>query len=247
MTRRSVIITVVIAIAMLIIGAGLGYGAATTEVKTVTSTVISTKIVTTIVTTTAVVPKEAYGSRILLLGTLGQKIAVGPWEITVVNVSEGPCIKVRKENEWVYYKAPPGMKIVIATVLFKNAGDYEVSLYEFEVWLEPSPTAGVHLKSPLIVTDSGNVYEYKEYMSELEEVKSPSEAKRIDSMCIAIQEELDYDFPTFRGWFKPGDTDIENMMFILPKDEKPVEMVMMYTPEGNRYRLKSIIVVRLSP
>ncbi|MCC6055990.1 MAG: hypothetical protein LM583_04880 [Desulfurococcaceae archaeon] len=111
MTRRSIIITVVIAIAMLIIGAGLGYGAATTEVKTVTSIKI--------VTTTAVVPKEAYGSRILLLGTLGQKIAVGPWEITVVNVSEGPCIKVRKENEWVYYKAPPGMKIVIATVLFK--------------------------------------------------------------------------------------------------------------------------------
>jgi len=36
-------------------------------------------------------------------------------------------------------------------------------------------------------------------------------------------------------------------MFILPKDEKPIEMVMMYTPEGNRYRLKSIIVVRLSP
>jgi len=115
------------------------------------------------------------------------------------------------------------------------------------VWLKPSPTAGIDLELPLIVTDSGNVYEYEEYMSELEEVKSPSEAKRIDSKCIAIQEELDYDFPTFRGWFKPGDTDIENMMFILPKDEKPVEMVMMYTPEGNRYRLKSIIVVRLSP
>jgi hypothetical protein len=243
MTRRSVIITVVIAIAMLIIGAGLGYGVATTEVKTVTSTKI--------VTTTAIVPKEAYGSRILLLGTLGQKIAVGPWEITVVNVSEGPCIKVRKhfENEWAYYKAPPGMKIVIATVLFKNAGDYEVNLYyEFRVGLQSSPYSAVYLALPLIVTDSGNVYEYKEYMPELEEVKSPSEAKRIESMCIAIQEELDYDFPTlFHGRFKPGDTDVENMMFILPKDEKPVEMVMMYTPEGNRYRLKSIIVVRLSP
>jgi hypothetical protein len=239
MTRRSVITTVVIAIVMLIIGAGLGYGAATTEVKTVTSIKIAT--------TTAVVPKEAYGSRILLLGTLGQKITVGPWEITVVNVSEGPCIKVRKENEWAYYKAPPGVKIVIATVLFKNAGDYEVDLDEFKVWLGSSPRAGIHLESPLIVTDSGNVYECEEYMSELEEVKSPSEAKSIDSMCIAIQEELYYDFPTLRGWFKPGDTDIENIMFILPKDEKPVEMVMMYTPEGSRYRLKSIIVVRLSP
>ena len=244
MTRRSVIITVVIAIAMLIIGAGLGYGVATTEVKTVTSTKI--------VTTTAIVPKEAYGSRILLLGTLGQKIAVGPWEITVVNVSEGPCIKVRKhfENEWAYHKAPPGMKIVIATVLFKNAGDYEVSLYyEFRVGLQSSPYSAVYLKLPLIVTDSGNVYEYEEYMHELEEVKSPSEAKRIESMCITIQEELDYDFPTFPSWLKlkPGDTEVENLMFILPKDEKPVEMVMMYTPEGNRYRLKSIIVIRLSP
>jgi hypothetical protein len=85
-------------------------------------------------------------------------------------------------------------------------------------------------------------------MSELEEVKSPSEAKSIESMCIAVQEELDHDFPIFSGWFKPGDTDVENMMFILPKDEKPAEMVMMYTPEGNRYsRLKSIIVVRLTP
>jgi hypothetical protein len=242
MTRRSVIITVVIAIAMLIIGAGLGYGAATTEVRTVTSTKI--------VTTTAVVPKEAYGSRILLLGTLGQKIAVGPWEITVVNVSEGPCIKARKhfENEWAYYKAPPGMKIVIVTVLFKNAGDYEVSLYEFVVWLQSSPYSARYLKLSLIVTDSGNVYEYEEYMSELEEVKSPSEAKSIESMCIAVQEELDHDFPIFSGRLKPGDTDVENMMFILPKDEKPVEMVMMYTPEGNRYsRLKSIIVVRLTP
>jgi hypothetical protein len=240
MTRRSVIITVVIAIAMLIIGAGLGYGVATTEVKTVTSTKI--------VTTTAVVPKEAYGSRILLLGTLGQKIAVGPWEITVINVSEGPCIKARKhfENEWTYYKAPPGMKIVIATVLFKNAGDYEVDLDELIAYLHPRPSAGIYIGIPLIVTDSGNVYEHYDYLSDVEEVKSPSEAKSIENKCITIQE-TDVDFPAISGLLKPGDTDVENVMFILPKDEKPIEMVMMYTPEGNRYRLKSIIVVRLSP
>ena len=240
MTRRSVIITVVIAIAMLIIGAGLGYGAATTEIKTVTSTKI--------VTTTAVVPKEAYGSRILLLGTLGQKIAVGPWEITVINVSEGPCIKARKhfKNEWTYYKAPPGMKIVIATVLFKNAGDYEVDLDELIAYLHPRPSAGIYIGIPLIVTDSGNVYEHYDYLSDVEEVKSPSEAKSIENKCITIQE-TDVDFPAISGLLKPGDTDVENVMFILPKDEKPIEMVMMYTPEGNRYRLKSIIVVRLSP
>jgi hypothetical protein len=68
------------------------------------------------------------------------------------------------ENEWAYYKVPPGMKIVIVTVLFKNAGDYEVSLYEFAVRLTSSPYSAIYLKLPLIVTDSGNVYEYEEYM-----------------------------------------------------------------------------------
>jgi hypothetical protein len=99
---------------MLVVGALLGYGAGVSEVRTATYTYTLVSSVTvartvvesitipttltqtlaTTVTKTIAMPIEVYGSRILILATLGQTIVTGPWEVTVANVSEDPCLKV---------------------------------------------------------------------------------------------------------------------------------------------------------
>jgi hypothetical protein len=71
----------------------------------------------------------------------------------LANVSEGSCLKVYSgfEEEWIYYRAPPGMKFVVVTAIFRNAGDYEASLNEFEEELE-------YHRTPIIATNAGNTF-----------------------------------------------------------------------------------------
>jgi hypothetical protein len=136
------------------------------------------------ITNTATVPIEVYGSRILVLATLGQRFVAGPWEVTIANVSEGPCLKVysgfRFEEELKYHRAP------------------------------------------LIATDAGNTFWRFEDLQDLEHVKSSSEAKALDPLCIAVRNM----FPS-TYILRPGEVSVESMVFVVPKDEKPVELLMI--------------------
>jgi hypothetical protein len=252
--------TVVIALFMLVVGALLGYGAGVSEVRTVTytytlvssvtvaRTVVEsitipttlTQTIATTVTNTIAVPIEVYGSRIIILATLGQTIVAGPWEVAVVNVSEGPCLKVYRgfREEWIYYRAPPGMKFVAVTTIFRNAGDYEANLNEFATEFEERLE---YYRAPLIATNAGNTYWLFEELHNLEQVKSPSEAKALNPLCIAVRNM----FPS-AYILKPGEVSVESMVFVVPKDEKPVELLMIRMLKDPRLTLKTVIAVKLA-
>jgi hypothetical protein len=253
--------TVVIALLMLVVGALLGYGAGVSEVRTATYTYTYTLVssvtvartvvesitiptaltqtIATTVTKTIVVPIEVYGSRILILATLGQTIVASPWEVAIANVSEGPCLKVYRGfgEEWIYYRASPGMKFVAVTTIFRNAGDYEANLNEFATEFEERLE---YHRTPLIATDAGNTYWLFEELHNLEQVKSPSEAKALNPLCIAVRNM----FPS-AYILKPGEVSVESMIFVVPKDEKPVELLMIRMLKDPRLTLKTVIAVKL--
>jgi hypothetical protein len=201
--------TIIITLLMLIVRALLGYGAGVPKVRTATYTytlvsnmtvtrtiVESTTIPTTLtqtlattVTNAVTVPIEAYGSKILILATLGQRFVAGPWEVTIANVSEGLCLKVYSGfgEEWTYYRAPPGMKFVAVTAIFRNAGNYEASLNEFTTEFEEGLE---YYRAPAIVTDAGNTFWLFEELHDLEQVKSISEARALDPLCVAVRSML---------------------------------------------------------
>lgn len=209
-----------------------------TVVESLTISTTLTQTVAITVTKTIAVPIEVCGSRILILATLGQRFVAGPWEVAVANVSEGPCLKVYRGfgEEWTYYRAPPGMKFVV-TVIFRNAGDYEANLNEFDTKFEEGLE---YYRAPLIATDTDNTYWLFEELHNLEQVKSPSEAKALDPLCIAVRNM----FPS-AYILKPGEVSVENMVFVVPKDEKPVELLMIRMLKEPRLTLKTVIAVKL--
>jgi hypothetical protein len=209
----------------------------------VESIAIPTTLIQTIaitITNTATVPIEVYGSRILVLATLGQRFVAGPWEVTIANVSEGPCLKVYSGfgEEWKYYRAPPGMKFVVVTTIFRNVGDYEANLNEFDTEFEEGLK---YHRALLIATNAGNTFWRFEDLQDLEHVKSPSEAKALDPLCIAVRNV----FPS-TYILRPGEVSVESMVFVVPKDEKSVELLMIRMLKDPRLTLKAVIVVKLA-
>ena len=211
-----------------------------TIVESIAIPTTPTQTMATTITNTVTIPIEAYGSRILILATLGQRFVAGPWEVTIANVSEGPCLKVYRGfgEERICYRAPPGMKFVVVTTIFRNVGDYEANLNEFDTEFEEGLE---YYRTPLIATDAGNTYWRFEDLYSLEQIKSPSEAKALDPLCIAVRNM----FPSVYI-LKPGEVSVESMVFVVPKDEKPVELLMIRMLKDPRLTLEAVIVVKLA-
>ena len=228
MSGKSAIAMIIIAIMMFLLGSVIGYEAGEKTVKTETMTTTYTII--------------SYGgnlsqARSIIIAGLRQPIMVGTWRITVLNVNESIYIKERvyqgQNYSWDYYKAPPGMKAVVVRIKFENVGDYETSLYELNRY-----------PGPLIVTDNNrsyNMIEGSDFYRLLEEIPSRSFAEKIDPLSVEFSRKL-----LFMGArVEPGKFVEGDLLFLVPQLERPIEMIMCYSPMAERYGLKLIIVVKL--
>jgi len=239
-TRIAVLVSI-IAFVMLFFGFGIGYEAGVTQQQTLTLTETNYltqtvyKFTSTSTTTTYIitlVPLQtisAFESRMIIAGAVKQKLSVGP------------CAKVQLFNLWywgkydyLYAKAPPGMKFVVVRMMFRNVADYRLQLREFT-------EASTLVESPIIVTNTGERYKWSEtYDLKWIWIPGLSAIKGMEHLCVEYRELSIY------HEFEPGETIVGDIIFIIPKDEKPVEMFMFYRPEAERNRpLKAVIIVKL--
>jgi len=75
----------------------------------------------------------------------------------------------------------------------------------------------------------------------LSRLRALSEAKALNPLCIAVRNM----FPS-AYILKPGEVSVESMVFVVPKDEKPVELLMIRMLKDPRLTLKTVIAVKLA-
>ena len=226
-TRLKTAVLVSVAVfTMLLLGFAIGYEAGgnvtvtLTQWQTITITSYNTQTIytstsTTVTYTVTLLPPpqtSTYESKMLIVGTIRQELSIGPWKVAVLNVSEGLCAKVQpfhwwywqgKYDYWRYFKAPPGMKIVVVRMMFRNVADYRVPLYEFT-------STSTRLESPVIVTDTGERYSQSS-IQPLEPIPSESVIKSIEHLCVEYRE-LDTTHE-----LAPGETIVGDFIFIIPQ------------------------------
>jgi len=250
MVSRSVVVLVAVAIVMLVVGTGIGYGIAGTRVATITATAtlftpvtrtttvretetmftpIPTTItlftpVTKITTVTVTVAATPTPTVRVVEAVLRQVVQVGSWRLAVVDVKEVSYVKTLKFGVWSYYKAPEGMKIVIATLKVENVG-MEIR----------SPFGFAELSLPLLVTATNRSYG-KAYTYELESIYEIT--KDIEREAAEYRE-LDVLTKLAPGSYVEGD-----VMFLIPQGEKPAKLVLEYWPSP--FEPKTVVVVKLS-
>jgi|GEM_PF-2511371 len=222
MSRKSVIAMIIIAIIMFLLGSVIGYEAGEKTVKTETVIIYRGNL--------------SQAQSVIIAG-LRQPIVAGTWRITVISVNESVYVRVRaRDYSWEYYEAPPGMKAVVVRIKFENIGDYTLSLEEFRYW---------KAFEPLIITNSNRSYEMKtDYSIKLSRIPSRSFAEKIDPLSVELKE-----LHLSEG-VKPGEFIEGDLLFLIPQLEKPIEMIISYSPRiewgfMTEHYLRLIIVIKL--
>lgn len=175
------------------------------------------------------ISKEGYTANMpapaSLLSTLAmnETIEAGIWRIAILSVEESLCIKYRHfYGWWEYYQAPKGMKVVIVRALVGNKGFKDSA--PFTVGEPPGPG---EFSLPILITNAGKKYKtITEY-----DIKS-----NLVEVRVLDEEILKCAIP-FKGPFgevSAGKSDEKDFMYLVPENEEPVKLVMVYQPTLNR-------------
>jgi hypothetical protein len=163
-----------------------------------------------------------------LLHTLavGDRIEAGIWRVAVLSVEESLCVKLGYQylRVWEYYQAPKGMKVVVVRVLVENRGSEDVDPFSaFSVGELPDPGK---FGLPILVTSTGKRYKATIELTVrlvLTRVYAPDE--EILKCAIPIK------IPDLISASKRSE---RNFIYLVPENEKPVKLVMVYQPTLNR-------------
>jgi hypothetical protein len=164
------------------------------------------------------------GTQAPLLHTLaiGDWVEAGIWRVAVLSVEESLCVKLEyRYLRGEYYQAPKGKKVVVVRVLVENRGSEDVD--PFSVGELPDPG---RFGLPILVTSTGKRYKATTEFSVgliLTRVYAPDE--EILKCAIPIK------VPDF---ISTGKRSERNFIYLVPENEKPVKLVMVYQPTLNR-------------
>jgi hypothetical protein len=165
------------------------------------------------------------GTHAPLLHTLAVgEVEAGIWRVIVLSVEESLCVKRGYQylRVWEYYQAPKGKKVVVVRVLVENRGSEDVNpFWAFSALPDPG-----QFSLPILVTSTGKKYEAVTEFGVglvLTRVYAPDE--EILKCAIPIK------VPDF---ISTGKRSERNFIYLVPENEKPVKLVMVYQPTLNR-------------
>ena len=165
------------------------------------------------------------GTQAPLLHTLAVgEVEAGIWRVAVLSVEESLCVKLEYQylRVWKYYQAPKGKKVVVVRVLVENRGSEDVNpFWAFSELPDPG-----QFSLPILVTSTGKKYEAVTEFGVglfLTRVYAPDE--EILKCAISIK------VPDF---ISTGKRSERNFIYLVPENEKPVKLVMVYQPTLNK-------------
>jgi hypothetical protein len=155
--------------------------------------------------------------------TMNETIEAGIWRIGILSVEESLCMKYQYYGGWEYYQAPKGMKVIIVGALVENKG-FEDSA-PFSVIEPPGPG---QFSLPTLITNTGKRYKaVTEY-----DIRGGTLIK----VYVLDEEILKCAIP-FKGSFgivPVSESDERNFMYLVPENEEPIKLVMVYQPTLNK-------------
>jgi hypothetical protein len=156
---------------------------------------------------------------------IGDWVEAGIWRVAVLSVEESLCVKLEyRYLRGEYYQAPKGKKVVVVRVLVENRGSEDVDPFQ-ALSVSELPNPG-QFSLPILVTSTGKSYRARTEFGVvlfLTRVYAPDE--EILKCAIPIK------VPDF---ISTGKRSERNFIYLVPENEKPVKLVMVYQPTLNR-------------
>jgi hypothetical protein len=157
---------------------------------------------------------------------MNETIEAGIWRITILSVEESLCMKYQYYGGWEYYQAPKGMKVVIVRALIENKGFKDSAPFTIE-----EPPGPGQFSLPILITNVG-----KRYKTITEHDIRVTLVKTLIKVYVLDEEILKCAIP-FKGSFgviSASKSDERNFMYLVPENEEPIKLVMVYQPTLNR-------------
>jgi hypothetical protein len=153
---------------------------------------------------------------------MNETIEAGIWRIAILSVEESLCMKYQYYGGWEYYQAPKGMKVIIVRALVENKG-FKASA-PFSVIEPPGPG---EFSLPILITDTGRRYKaVTEYEVEATLIRVYAPDEEILKCAIPFKGSF--------GIVPVSESDERNFMYLVPENEEPIKLVMVYQPTLNK-------------